>query len=177
MAKYRKMLNDWEAPYLQSLVRLAETQSQATLVDWSVGYAAEHLLPIWERKFPDDLRPHEALRAARSWPKPKVEQKEPKALILDCYTAARETEGHPAAQCAARGMANAASSVYATTHSIGLALYGALAVAYDELGENATWANLEQRAIEESWRMETAMRAIAVEKEPNPAKINWGMHS
>lgn len=31
MAKTRRMLSDWRAPYIQSLMRLIETQSKATL--------------------------------------------------------------------------------------------------------------------------------------------------
>jgi hypothetical protein len=41
MMKARKMLNDWEAPYIQSLVKLVETQSKATLANWVVDYADE----------------------------------------------------------------------------------------------------------------------------------------
>lgn len=39
MPKARKMLSDWEAPYIQSLMKLIETQSKATLAFWAVDYA------------------------------------------------------------------------------------------------------------------------------------------
>jgi len=48
-----------------------------------------------------------------------------------------------------------------------------LTAAYDRLGTDAPWAEIEQCAAEECGRMEAALRAIAVENEPNPAKINW----
>ena len=46
MPKYRKMLNNWDEPYIQDLVKLIETQSKETLVNWSVGYAEKVILPI-----------------------------------------------------------------------------------------------------------------------------------
>ena len=65
MKKTRKMLSDWEAPYIQSLIKLIETQSKETLSHWAVDYSLEALLPIWNEYFPDDTRPREALEAAR----------------------------------------------------------------------------------------------------------------
>jgi hypothetical protein len=37
MKKYRKMLSDINAPYLQSLMKLIETQSKTTLAHWSIN--------------------------------------------------------------------------------------------------------------------------------------------
>ncbi|WP_243166211.1 hypothetical protein [Acetobacterium fimetarium] len=54
-----------------------------------------------------------------------------------------------------------------------MAFYGALAVAYDQLGTAANWEEIEQCAAEECGRIEAALRMMAVENEPNPAKINW----
>lgn len=46
-SKARKMLSDWEAPYIQSLMKLIETQSKKTLANWAVDYAEKVLLPLW----------------------------------------------------------------------------------------------------------------------------------
>jgi hypothetical protein len=54
-----------------------------------------------------------------------------------------------------------------------LAFYGALAVAYDQLGTAASWDELEQCAAAECGRIEAALRSMAVVHETNPAKINW----
>lgn len=136
MPKARRMLSDWNAPYIQALARLIETQSKATLANWALDYAQSAVLPLWSARRPDDSRPRDALAAART-----------------------------IGQCAA--------TIHSARHCIGLALYGALAVAYDDLGTKAPWAQLEQRAAEECGRMLAALRAVAVEDEPNPAKINW----
>jgi len=65
MPKARKMLSDWDAPYIQSLVRLIETQSKATLVNWSIDYAERVMLPLWSKHYPEDQRPQHAIAASR----------------------------------------------------------------------------------------------------------------
>jgi hypothetical protein len=66
MPKPRKMLTDCDA-HIVSLMRLIETQSKVTIANWCVSYADAHLLPVWEKTFPDDDRPRAALQAARDW--------------------------------------------------------------------------------------------------------------
>lgn len=167
------MLGDWDAPYIQSLVRLAETQSKRTLANWCVEYAEARLLPIYGAAYPDDPRPQRALWAARAWLAGSVKLPEAKALILDCHAAAREAEGNPAAQAAARAIGQCASTIHAASHCAGLALYGALAAAYAAAGSGAAWPELERLAAEECGRMEAALRAVAVDDEPNPARMTW----
>jgi hypothetical protein len=167
------MLGDWDAPYIQSLVKLVETQSKSTLAHWAVDYAEQVLLPLWCKYFPDDLRPQNSLNAARDWLSGAIKLPQAKKTILECHAAAREANENPAAQAAARAMGQSASTIHSARHCIGLALYGALAVAYDSLGTKTSWDQLEQYAADECGRMLDALRAVAVENEPNPAKIDW----
>ncbi len=173
MPKVRKMLSDWKAPYIQSLMKLIETQSKATLAHWAVDYAERVLLPLWGKHYPDDFRPQNALNAAREWLSGTIKLPQAKAAILECHASAREAEGNPIAQAAARAIGQCASTIHSARHCIGLAFYGALAVAYDQLGTDVPWGQIEQCAAEECGRMEAALRAVAVENEPNPAKIDW----
>ncbi|MCL2842268.1 MAG: hypothetical protein FWE28_02210 [Oscillospiraceae bacterium] len=171
--KYRKMLSNWDAPYIQSIVDTVEGQSKATLATWCVDYAEAKLLPLYEAAYPTDMRPRNAITAARDWLAGKIKLPEAKARILGCHAAAREADGNPVAQGAARAIGQAAATIHAATHCMGLPLYGALAVAYDVLGLDATWPQLEQAAAEECAQMEAALRAVSVKNEPNPAKLNW----
>lgn len=173
MAKPRRMLSDWEAPYIRSLVRLIETQSKTTLINWCVDYAEERLLPLYEKHVPEDGRPRAAIGAAREWLSGAVKLTLAKPLILLCHAAAREAEGNPAAQAAARAIGQCASTIHAPRHCIGLPLYGALALAYDRVGTDASWDQIERNAAEQCGRMEAALRRVAVENETNPAKIVW----
>lgn len=54
ISKTRKMLSDWNAPYIQSLMKLIETQSKLTLANWAVDYSEQFILPLWSKRFPDD---------------------------------------------------------------------------------------------------------------------------
>ncbi len=169
----RKMLSDWNAPYLQALVKVIETQSKVTLANWAIDYSERVLLPIWNKYQPDDLRPRNAIDAARAWLTGSIKLPQAKPVILECHEAARAAEGHSAAQAAARAIGQSASTIHSATHCIGLPLYGALAVVYDALGSNVAWTQLEQYAAGECGRMLEALKAVAVENEPNPAKIDW----
>jgi hypothetical protein len=173
MARIRKMLNNWEAPYIQSLVKLIETQSKLTLANWAIDYAEQIMLPLWTKHHPNDQRPQNALDAARSWLSGAIKLPPAKKAILECHAAAREAEGNPVAQAAARTIGQCASTIHSPRHCIALALYGALAVAYDTLGTGAPWQQLEQCAAAECGRMLDALRAVSVEDEPNPARIDW----
>ena len=174
MPKYRKMLSDIDAPYLQSLMRLIETQSKTTLANWCLAYARAHIWPLYEKSCPGDDRPRHALDAAEQWLAGAVKLPYVKNIILnECHAAAREAEGNPVAQAAARTCGQAAACIHTPTHTLGLALYGALAIAYDKQGIDADWATLLVTAAEACADMEAALGAVAVENEPNPAKINW----
>ena len=174
MPKYRKMLSDINAPYIQSLMKLIETQSKMTLANWSIDYSYAKILPIYEKAYPGDARCRHTLDAAKDWIEDKVKLPYVKNIILnECHAAAREADEKPAAQAAARTCGQAAATIHAPTHSLGMALYGALAVAYDTLGINAQWEKLVEIASEECKNMEAALRKISIENELNPAKINW----
>lgn len=173
MPKARKMLSDWKAPHIQSLMKLIETQSKATLANWAVDYSERVILPLWCKYNSNDLRPQNALNAAREWLSGAIKLPQAKAEIIECHAAAREAEGNPVAQAAARTIGQCASTIHSARHCIGIAFYGVLAVAYERLGTGAQWEQIEQCATEECEHMLDALRAVAVENEPNPVKIDW----
>ena len=150
MKKPRKMLSDWEAPYIRSLVQLIETQNKVTLANWCIAYCEEHILPVFEKQYPGDDRPGNALSAARDWLDGKIKLLQAKAVILECHEAARELEGRPTAQACARAIGQCASTIHSASHCVGLAYYGALAAAYDALGVDTPWPQLEAYAAKES---------------------------
>ena len=173
MSKYRKMLSDYNAEPIQAFMRLIETQSKQTIATWCLNYAEAHILPIYNKQFPLDSRPQSALDAAQAWLSKEIKLPEAKTWILACHSAARETETYPAAQAAARALGQAASTIHAPTHALGLPLYGSLALAYDTLGLNDSWENLEVFALQECEKMLLSFRAKAVQNEPNPVKVRW----
>lgn len=173
MAKYRKMLNNWNADYIQSLVKLIETQSKTTLVQWSLTYAEDIFLPIWKSLNPSDNRPQKAIEMAKEWVLGKVKLPEVKKIILECHAAARENEDNPTAQAIARAIGQACSTIHSARHCIGLPLYGALGIAYYKCGLDKSYVDLEKVAARECFEMEMALKNISVIDEPNKANISW----
>jgi hypothetical protein len=171
--EHRKMLMDMKAPYLEPLLRQIETQSKITLARWALDYSAAVMLPVWLKYLPGDARPRAAISAARDWLAGSAKLPQVKPAILDCHAAARESRTFPAAQAAARAIGQSASTIHSARHCIGLALYGALAVTYDELGTEAPWEQLERRAAAEVGKMLQALQSVSVEHETNPARIVW----
>jgi len=172
--KLRKMLGDVNAPSTVALMRLIDTQSKATICNWCIGYAEENILPIFEKHCPNDERPRKALNAASDYLDGKVRFPVVKNIILnECHAAARKLDGNPAAQAAARACGQGSAVVHTLSHSIGIYFYGAAAVAYDRLGLEATDDEYGAIAEEVCADMTAALQAVAVEEEPNPAKIKW----
>ena len=155
------------------LMRLIETQSKETLVNWAVSYADANFLPIYASRHPEDLRPQHALEYALKWLRKEVKLPEAKTYILACHDAANEAVEDPAAQAAARAIGQAASSIHSAMHSLGLALYGGVAIAYDQLGMDAPWEEHEAFALIECEKILAALEAVAVQDEPNPVKVKW----
>lgn len=173
MAKLRKMLGAADSPYILSLMSLIETQSKTTIGDWCVDYAEKYILNIYEKAFLEDDRLRLAVEAYRSYRKGELKLPELKKAVALTVQAAKEAEKNPAAQAAARTIGQAIGAVYTPTHSLGLAFYGAAAIAYDRVGLEEKPEVYDQIAAQECAKMEEALRACMVENEKNPAKIKW----
>ena len=177
MIKLRKTLGNFDDPEILSLARLAETQSKRTISLWSIQYAQEHLLPIYEQTFPGDPRPCNALINSRGWLEGHVKYVDAKETNNCAHNAATEAEASPAAQAAARAIAHASLTIHVSAHCMGIAFYGTAAIAYDQIGMEAMqdeYLNIARKCWVE---METALREISVNNEPNPAKLNWDFWS
>ena len=173
MAKVRKMLGKADSPYIVSLMRLIETQSKNTIVKWCNEYAREYILPIYEKDYPEDSRLKNALNASNEWLEGKMKLTEAKKVIKEVQIAAREVEGNPAAQAAARAIGATTATINTVTSSLGLAFYGSASIAYSTVGVNETLDVYDEIAARECKNMEDALRKVAITDEPNPAKIKW----
>jgi len=172
--KLRKMLGDVNAPSCVALRDLIDTQSKDTIRKWCLAYAEDRILPIFEKHYPDDNRPRNAVNAAHEYLDGKVKLPVVKNIILnECHAAARELDDNPIAQAAARSVGQGSSVVHTLTHSLGLYFYAAAAIAYDRIGLAATEDEYAQIAEEVCLDYTAALQAVAVENEPNPAKLKW----
>ena len=172
--KLRKTFGDVNAPSVVELRGLIDTQSKETIRKWCLDYAVEKMLPIFEKHCPGDGRPRNAVNAARGYLGGNVKFAAVKDIILnECHAAARELDACPVAQAAARAIGQGSAVVHTLTHSLGLYFYAAAAVAYDRIGLYA--ADEEYAAVAEEVCLDytAALQAVAVEEEPNPAKLKW----
>lgn len=173
MAKIRKMIGKSDSPYILSIMRLIETQSKNTIVKWCNEYAREYILPIYEKDYPDDLRLKNALDTISEYLEGNIKLTEAKKITKEVQIAAREVEGNPAAQAAARAIGATTATINTLTSSLGLVFYGSASTAYSTVGVEETPAVYEAITARECKNMEDALRKVAVADEPNPAKIKW----
>jgi len=172
--KPRKTLGDVNAPSCVALRELMDTQSKDTIRKWCLDYAEDKILPLFEKHRPGDGRPRNAVNAARGYLDGKVKFPVVKSIILnECHAAARELDANPAAQAAARAVGQGSAVVHTLTHSLGLFFYAAAAVAYNRVGLDASDEEYAEIAEEICLDYTDALRAVAVEDEPNPAKLKW----
>lgn len=174
MVKLRKMLGNYNDEHIIELMNLIDTQSKETISKWCLDYAEEIILPIYQKYYPNDGRPKMALDASRDWFLGLKKLPEVKHIILhECHQAAREADNNPAAQAAARTLGQASACFHTPTHSLGLAFYGGAALAYDALGLEASEKEYQEYARNEVLKMTESLKAIAIENEPNKAKLKW----
>ena len=172
--KLRKTLGDVNAPSTVALKDLIDTQNKDTIRKWCLGYAADKILPIFEKHCPGDGRPRNAVNAAYGYLGGKIKFTIVKDVILnECHAAARELDANPAAQAAARAVGQGSAVVHSLTHSLGLFFYAAAAVAYDRVGVDAPEKVYVEIAEEVCLDYTEALQVIAVDNEPNPARLKW----
>ena len=172
--KLRKTLGDVNSPSCVALRELIDTQSKDTIRKWCLDYAEYKILPIFKKHCPDDSRPQNAISSAREYIDGKVKFTVVKNIILnECHAAARELDSNPTAQAAARSVGQGSAVVHTLTHCLGLYFYAAAAVAYDRIGLAASGDEYAAIAEEVCLDYTAALKAIAVENEPNPAKLKW----
>ena len=172
--KLRKMLGDVNSPSAVALRELIGTQSKDTIRKWCLGFAEEIALPIFEKHCPGDSRPRNAVEITHEYLAGRVKFTAVKNVILnECHAAARELDSNPIAQAAARAVGQGTAVVHTLTHCLGLYFYIAAAIAYDRVGTEATDEVYEQIAEEVCLQYTEALRMIAVENEPNPARLKW----
>lgn len=93
MAKVRKMLGKADSPYIVSLMRVIETQSKNTIVKWFNEYAREHILPIYEKDYPEDFRLKNALNASNEWLEGNMKLIEAKKIIKEASNSCKRSRG------------------------------------------------------------------------------------
>ena len=119
----RKLLLTRESPCIQPIRELIEKQKHRTLVSWAIE-CADHVLPIFEERHPNDSRPRDAVKAAEAWSHGDIKMPQAKKAAHAAHNAATEVQDDRAACAAARAMGHVVGTVHVETHAIGLVIYG-----------------------------------------------------
>ncbi len=114
--------------YQNTFTALVAQTDHKTLAVWAID-CAERVLPYFERQFPDDLRPRQALETLQAW----IETGEFKMSVirkasLDSHAAARDVGEDSPARSAARAAGQAVATAHVITHAPGAAIYALQAI-------------------------------------------------
>ena len=97
---------------------------QKLLAVWAAD-CAEHVLPYFEKKFPGDDRPRQAIAACRTWAQTGVfKMADVRRDSLNAHAAARTAPEDSPARFAARAAGQAVATAHVATHALGAAWYG-----------------------------------------------------
>lgn len=173
MAKLRKMLCDINSPECTALMRLIETQSQATLASWAIQYAKDNYLGIYETQRPQDSILRDTILSCEEYLAGSRKLAEVKPLLTEAGQTARGLEENPIAQAAARAVSTACAAVRTPTNALGFLFYGSAAVAYSQAGLEETIETYNKIAEAELKKAFASLQQVSIPDEPHPAKIKW----
>ncbi len=125
----RKLLFDRNSIVLQPLLDLIILQKHRTLVLWTID-CSMRMLPLFEEKYPLDVRPRNAVEAAKDWAFGKIKMPEAKAAALAAHDAATAVKDDYSAAAVARAMGHVVGTVHVETHAIGVIMYGLTAAVH-----------------------------------------------
>ena len=124
MQKYKFSL----AYKVKPLLRLVEKTDHRTLAVWAID-CVRRVLPYFEKKYPKDHRPQNAIKALRAWIKTgKFKMAIIRGASLAAHAAARQVGEDNAVRSAARAVGQAVATAHVPTHSIAAANYALQAI-------------------------------------------------
>ena len=121
----------------ERIIKLMEKPDKKILAVWAID-CAERVLPFFEKQFPEDKRPREALKTLQEWIHSGIfSMATIRKASLNAHAAAREVGADTPARSAARAAGQAVATAHVYTHSRGSALYALQAIHRNTLSEKA----------------------------------------
>lgn len=107
---------------------LVKNTDQKILALWAID-CANRVLSYFEKKYPKDQRPQQALKTLKTWLKTGVfKMSFIRMASLDAHSAARDVEGDSPARSAARACGQAVATAHVPRHAYGSAVYAQQAI-------------------------------------------------
>ena len=142
--RHNQILFSKESLLLDNLRHLTDQANRRVLILWALELAEETVLQLTE-KYPEDLRPREAIAASRAWATGEIKMPLAKRAILNCHAIAKElTDPADVARCHAVGQA--CSVVHTVGHALGYPMYELTAIVLEQGLDNCRDA-VERRVM------------------------------
>jgi hypothetical protein len=112
----------------ERLAELVRRTDQRTLAVWAIE-CAERVLPYFEEKYPEDVRPRRAIETLQKWIDTGVfGMAEIRGASLGSHAAARDVGEDSPARSAARAAGQAVATAHVPAHALGAAQYALQAI-------------------------------------------------
>jgi hypothetical protein len=145
------------------MLELVGKTDHKVLAKWAIE-CAQHVLPFFEDKYPDDDRPRKAIETLQKWIGDGIfKMAVIRKVSLDSHAAARDVGEDSPARSAARACGQAVATVHVPRHAYGSAIYAQQAVF------RANPTNAEAAAAKERDRQ--FERLLALKR--NPERSEW----
>ncbi len=115
-----------DSPMSKQLTELIKGCDHRRAAMWATE-CADHVLSLFERYHPNDMRPRKAIEAGRAWARGELSMSAARAASFAAHAAARDAS-HSSASAAARAAGYAAATAHVIGHAAHAATYAAKAV-------------------------------------------------
>jgi len=101
---------------------LVKKSDHKILATWATN-CADRVLHHFEKNYPEDTRPREAIEAGRAWVREDIKMIDARRFAIASHAAARDAEQNPESQAAARSAGHAAATAHVARHSFAASTY------------------------------------------------------
>jgi hypothetical protein len=119
------------------LAGLLANKDRKALAAWAAD-CAEHVLPLFEQRHPQDDRPRKAIEAARAYARGEIRVGVARQAALAAHAAAGMATD-PAAIAAARAAGHAAATAHVARHALGPVMYATKAAGFAANAQEHDW--------------------------------------
>jgi len=106
---------------------LVKKSDHKILATWAAD-CADRVLHHFEKNYPEDMRPREAIEAGRAWVREDIKMIDARKFAIASHAAARDAEQDPESQAAARSAGHAAATAHVARHAFAASTYAVSAI-------------------------------------------------
>ena len=151
---------------------LLDEASHHLLASWAAD-CAEHVLPLFTAKYPEDDRPRRAIETARAWSRGEASVGEAREAAVAAHAAARSATD-AAAREVARAAGHAVATAHMADHELGAAAYAIKAVRLAAPESDAMVAG-ERECRWQREHLPDAIRELVLSDEERRNKKIWSI--